>query len=73
MAPSLRCLMEPMLKLTCPLVAGDAFAGAVLAARYDGVTDLHELAIIGNTAGAAAVTTDSPYEPDSVARIDQLF
>lgn len=42
--------------------AGDAFAGAVLAARHGGVTDLRELAAIGNAAGAAAVAAVGPSE-----------
>lgn len=63
----------PESTVATPAGAGDAFAGAVLAARYDGVTDLHELATIGNTAGAAAVTTIGPYETDSVTTMDQLF
>lgn len=63
----------PEVTVATPAGAGDAFAGAILAARYDGVTDLHELATIGNTAGAAAVTTIGPYETDSVTTMDQLF
>ena len=63
----------PEVTVATPAGAGDAFAGAVLAARCDGITDLHELATIGNTAGAAAVVTVGPYGSDSVATMDQLF
>ncbi len=44
--------------------AGDAFACAVLAARHNGITDLKELAMIGNSAGAAAVSTIGPFEAE---------
>lgn len=47
--------------------AGDAFAGAVLAARRRGLTDLRELAAIGNAAGAAATATVAPFDPDAAA------
>ncbi len=42
--------------------AGDAFAGAVLAARHDGISDLTELVKIGNAAGAACVSTTGPFD-----------
>lgn len=45
--------------------AGDAFAGAVLAAQQNGISDLKELVTIGNTAGAAAVSTVGPFDIDS--------
>ncbi|CDK38436.1 carbohydrate kinase family protein [Halorubrum sp. AJ67] len=53
--------------------AGDAFAGAVLAARDDGVSDLRELATIGNTAGAAAVATIGPFDADGSDLTGELF
>ncbi|MDZ5813199.1 PfkB family carbohydrate kinase [Halorubrum sp. AD140] len=53
--------------------AGDAFAGAVLAARDDGISDLEELATIGNTAGVAAVATIGPFDADGLGLTDRLF
>ena len=53
--------------------AGDAFAGAVLAARDDGISDLDELAKIGNTAGAAAVATTGPFDADGSSLTADLF
>ncbi|ELZ46569.1 PfkB domain-containing protein [Halorubrum coriense DSM 10284] len=45
--------------------AGDAFAGAVLAARHGGVSGLRRLATIGNAAGAAAVETVGAFDADT--------
>jgi len=53
--------------------AGDAFAGVVLAARDDGISDLDELATIGNTAGAAAVATTGPFDADGSGLAADLF
>lgn len=53
--------------------AGDAFAGAVLAALDDGVSDLEELAAIGNAAGAAAVATIGPFDADGADLTGGLF
>ncbi|WP_200532136.1 PfkB family carbohydrate kinase [Halorubrum sp. LN27] len=53
--------------------AGDAFAGAVLAARDGGISDLEELAAIGNTAGAAAVATIGPFDADGSGLTADLF
>jgi len=53
--------------------AGDAFAGAVLAARDDGISDIEELATIGNTAGAAAVATIGPFDADDSGPADHLL
>ncbi|MFW5973934.1 MAG: carbohydrate kinase family protein [Natrialbaceae archaeon] len=50
--------------------AGDAFAGAVLAARHDGITDLEALATIGNAAGAAAVSTIGPVDTEGLSPTD---
>ena len=51
--------------------AGDAFAGAVVAARARGVSDLEELASLGNAAGAAAVSAVGPFDADGVPAIDE--
>lgn len=53
--------------------AGDAFAGAVLAARDHGTADVGALAAIGNAAGAAAVTTVGPFDPDAPATTARLL
>jgi len=53
--------------------AGDGFAGAVLAARHGGVSDLGELATIGNAAGAAAVSTVGPFAGDGIDAIERLL
>jgi len=53
--------------------AGDAFAAAVLAARGDGVTDLRELAAIGNAAGAAAATTVGSFEAEAAETMASLL
>lgn len=53
--------------------AGDAFAGVVLAARHSGISDLEELATIGNTAGAAAVATIGPFDGDGTGPTDRLY
>ncbi|RAW47128.1 carbohydrate kinase family protein [Halorubrum sp. 48-1-W] len=53
--------------------AGDAFAGAVLAARHAGISDLEELATIGNAAGAAAVSTTGPFDTDGLDAMDGPF
>lgn len=47
--------------------AGDAFAGAVLAARHGGASDLRRLATIGNEAGAAAVETVGAFDAEAAA------
>lgn len=52
----------PSVSVATAAGAGDAFAGAVLAARREGVSDLRELAAIGNAAGAAAVETVGAFE-----------
>ncbi|EMA59043.1 carbohydrate kinase family protein [Halorubrum kocurii] len=49
--------------------AGDAFAGAVLAARRGGVSALAELAAIGNAAGAAAVEAVGAFDSDAAAAL----
>lgn len=53
--------------------AGDAFAGAVLAARHSGISDLEELATIGNAAGAAAVATVGPFDADGFSPTNNLI
>ncbi|WP_050031950.1 carbohydrate kinase family protein [Halorubrum halophilum] len=53
--------------------AGDAFTGAVLAARHDGVSDLEALAAIGNAAGAAAVSTVGPFDADAAGETNRSF
>jgi len=53
--------------------AGDAFAGAVLAALGDGVSDLDELMTTGNAAGAAAVATIGPFDADGADLPDGPF
>ncbi|WP_128905528.1 carbohydrate kinase family protein [Halorubrum amylolyticum] len=53
--------------------AGDAFAGAVLAARQSGVSELGELARIGNAAGAAAVSTVGPFDTDGFGATGRPF
>lgn len=53
--------------------AGDGFAGAVLAARHRGVSELGELARVGNAAGAAAVSTVGPFDGDGIAPIERLL
>ena len=57
----------PSVSVATSAGAGDAFAGAVLAARRRGLTDLSELAAIGNAAGAAAAATVAPFDPDAAA------
>ncbi|ELZ57432.1 MULTISPECIES: carbohydrate kinase family protein [Halorubrum] len=53
--------------------AGDAFAGAVLAASDHGVSDLEELATVGNAAGAAAVATTGPFDADGLGPSSDLL
>ena len=53
----------PSVSVATTAGAGDAFAGAVLAARRRGVSELGDLVAIGNEAGAAAVTTVEPFAP----------
>lgn len=53
--------------------AGDAFAGAVLAALDHGVSDLEELATVGNAAGAAAVATIGPFDADGTDPLGEPF
>ena len=55
----------PSATVATPAGAGDAFAGAVLAARHGGVSDLRRLATIGNAAGAAAVETVGAFDADA--------
>ena len=63
----------PSVSVATTAGAGDAFAGAVLAARRRGLTDLGELAAIGNAAGAAAAATLAPFDPDAAAVVAERF
>ncbi len=57
----------PSATVATPAGAGDAFAGAVLAARHGGASDLRRLATVGNAAGAAAVETVGAFDADAAA------
>ena len=63
----------PSVSVAVAAGAGDAFAGAVLAALADGTTDLGELAAVGNAAGAAAVATVAPFDPEAPAAMAELL
>jgi sugar/nucleoside kinase (ribokinase family) len=63
----------PRVEVATTAGAGDAFAGAVLAARADGVADLGALARFGNAAGAAAATTVGSFDDDAVAAARSLL
>lgn len=51
----------PVVSVATTAGAGDAFAGAVLAAQQNGISGLKALATIGNTAGSAAVSAVGPF------------
>lgn len=63
----------PSVSVAVAAGAGDAFAGAVLAALADGTTDLGELTAVGNAAGAAAVATVAPFDPKGPAAVAELL
>ena len=61
----------PSVSVATTAGAGDAFAGAVLAARRRGRSDLGELAAIGNAAGAAAAATVAPFDPNAATVVTE--